>query len=126
MFYHHTGPSRKRKEISRHTVNVFPLPLETIFSPELTELNRLPMHVPLCPYGSIEEAREGKDTTSRVSLDGEWKFNLINAFEDAPKFWVEPEFDDNPWDLIQVPGVWTRQKTGDYPHYTNIVMPWQG
>ncbi len=126
MFYHHPGDSRKRKEISRHTVNVFPLPLETIFSPELTELNRLPMHVPLCPYGSIEEAREGKDTTSRVSLDGEWKFNLINAFEDAPKFWVEPEFDDNPWDLIQVPGVWTRQKTGDYPHYTNIVMPWQG
>ena len=126
MFYHHTGPSRKRKEISRHTVNVFPLPIETIFSPELTELNRLPMHVPLSPYESIEEAREGKDSSSRLSLDGEWKFNLIHALESAPQFWVEPEFDDNHWDLIKVPGVWTRQRSDDLPHYTNIVMPWQG
>jgi len=23
-----------------------------------------------------------------------------------------------------VPGCWTRQDTGDHPHYTNIVMPW--
>ena len=126
MFYHHPAPSRKRKEISRHTVHVFPFPTETIFSPELAELNRLPMHVPFSPYQSIEEAREDKGSLNRVSLDGEWKFDLVQALEDAPKFWVEPEFDDNHWDLIEVPGVWTRQRTDDLPHYTNIVMPWQG
>ena len=28
------------------------------------------------------------------------------------------------WNPIEVPGCWTRQHVGDWPHYTNIIMPW--
>jgi len=105
---------------------VLPLPIEGIFSPELTELNRLPMRVPLTPYNTVEEAREGEVSPRRICLDGEWKFMLVDSPLAAPESWVDKLFDENGWDSIQVPGVWTRQGKGDLPHYTNIVMPWEG
>ena len=77
MFYHHLRRRGNQSEISRHTVNVFTLPIEMAFNPELTELNRLPMRVPITPYHSVEEAREGKSSPMRVSLDGKWKFKLV-------------------------------------------------
>lgn len=36
-----------------------------------------------------------------------------------------PSTSDARWGSIDVPGVWTRQSSGDLPHYTNIVMPWK-
>ena len=126
MFYHHLDYIRNQKCISRHTVKVFPLPIEAIFNPELTELNRLPMRVPLSSHESIEEAREGKSSSMKVSLDGDWKFKLLKTPNDAPESWADRDFDDAHWDQIVVPGVWTRQRTDDLPHYTNIVMPWEG
>lgn len=126
MFYHHLRRRGNQAEISRHTVNVFTLPIEMAFNPELTELNRLPMRVPITPHHSIEEAREGESSPMRVSLDGKWKFKLVNAPDHAPESWTDPNFDDHRWEQISVPGVWTRQRTDDLPHYTNIVMPWEG
>ncbi|MEC8985590.1 MAG: hypothetical protein VX763_03130, partial [Actinomycetota bacterium] len=60
------------------------------FNPELTELNRLPMRVPITPHHSIEEAREGESSPMRVSLDGKWKFKLVNAPDHAPESWTDP------------------------------------
>ena len=37
---------------------------------------------------------------------------------------MHPTTSDERWRTIDVPGCWTRQGTGDLPHYTNIVMPW--
>lgn len=89
-----------------------------VFSPDLTSIGRLPMTAPLTT------------TSGRAvrSLDGQWEFVLLSSPEDAPDGWMKP---DSDWSVhsassIRVPGVWTRQGFADLPHYTNVVMPWDG
>ena len=72
-------------------------------APELTALNRLPMHA--VPHAD------------RVLLDGSWRFQLL----DRPD--LEPS---DSWGEIMVPGCWTMQNTTDRPHYTNVIMPFPG
>ena len=72
--------------------------------------------------GSLD-VTSGRDT---VSLDGTWKFQLVDSPTAAPDDWQTSATLDTPWRDITVPGVWTRQDTGDLPHYTNIQMPWEG
>lgn len=67
-----------------------------------------------------------KVTRDSRSLDGTWRFQLVPRPGDAPATWLTETTDAPPWRNIEVPGVWTRQHTGDFPHYTNIVMPWPG
>ena len=105
---------------------MFSLPIERIFEPELTEINRLPIRIPISAYDSIENARRGNPTSKRVCLDGQWNFKLVTSPSEAPKEWASKDFDDSSWESIKVPGVWTRQDKADLPHYTNIVMPWKG
>ncbi|MEM9651268.1 MAG: glycoside hydrolase family 2 TIM barrel-domain containing protein [Actinomycetota bacterium] len=84
---------------------------KTLFTPSLTELNRLPMTSPTT-------ATSGRTV---VGLDGTWDFTLVPSPADAEDgWWDRPE----GWRPIDVPGVWTRQGSGDLPHYTNVVMPW--
>src|SRR5579859_2978887 len=71
--------------------------------PELTAINRLPMHsVPHQP---------------RVVLDGTWRFQLLDRPDAQPS---------STWRPIEVPGCWTMQDVGDSPQYTNVVMPFDG
>jgi len=92
--------------------------------PETTEINRLSARAPLTPYDDAKAARSGGQTPWRHSLDGEWKFQLIDNPTAAPVNWMSPKTKDGRWRTIEVPGCWTRQNTGDLPHYTNVVMPW--
>ena len=105
---------------------MFSFPVASIFNPELTELNRVPMRVPLPSYESLDEARLEIPSSKEICIDGEWKFLLVESPFLTPHGWAEPEFDDEGWGVITVPSVWTRQGKGDLPHYTNIVMPWEG
>jgi len=101
---------------------MLPLPLKALLQPSLTEIGRLPARAPLTPYPSLDAARRGGQTKWRMNLDGAWDFQLVETPEAAPDKWML--FDTSHWRKINVPGVWTRQGTGDYPHYTNMVMPW--
>ncbi len=85
--------------------------LSRLFTPSTTDIGRLPMAAPL-------PASIGR---SVVSLDGTWQFKLVADPSAAGERWWA---DDEGWRDITVPGCWTRQDTGDLPHYTNIVMPW--
>ena len=69
-------------------------------APELTALNRLPMHA--------------LRHQARLVLDGTWRFQLL------PRPDAELSAD---WRSIEVPGCWTMQATSDLPHYTNVQMP---
>jgi beta-galactosidase len=70
-------------------------------TPELTSLNRLPMH-------SVPHL-------DRIVLDGRWPFQLLpTADAEATDAWSE----------VDVPGCWTMQGFSDRPHYTNVQMPW--
>ena len=71
--------------------------------PELVASGREPMHAITRP--------------AELSLDGEWRFQLL-AHPEAPI--------EDGWREIVVPGCWTMQDTTDVPHYTNVQMPWPG
>ena len=100
------------------------LDLAALLQPELTEINRLPARPPLEPYPDAESARHGDGSPWRRSLDGAWRFQLVDAPAAAPARWMLPTTKDGRWRTIEVPGCWTRQDTGDLPHYTNVIMPW--
>ena len=100
------------------------LDIAALLQPELTEINRLPARPPLEPYPDTATARAGEGTTWRRSLDGSWWFQLVDAPDAAPAAWADPDTADDGWRTIEVPGCWTRQDTGDLPHYTNVIMPW--
>jgi len=97
---------------------------ETLLRPELFEINRLPARSPLTPYPSATAARLAEESPWRRSLDGDWRFRLVDRPSSAPARWMLPTTSDERWRTVAVPGCWTRQDTGDRPHYTNIVMPW--
>ena len=72
-------------------------------SPELTGLDRLPMH--------------GVVHGDRHSLDGRWRFQLLRHPDEAV---------GNDWGEADVPSLWTMTGTWDSPHYTNVQMPFAG
>ena len=59
----------------------------------------------------------------RLSMDGRWAFQLAPGPDRVPGGWQTAASDDVAWRDIDVPGVWTRQNTGDLPHYANWQMP---
>lgn len=87
-------------------------------------MGRLPARSPLVPFPDLESAREGSDETSpwRRSLDGRWRFRLVDRPEAAPGSFMAAGYADQSWDRVAVPGNWTCQGY-DRPHYTNVVMP---
>ncbi len=92
--------------------------------PELTAIGREPMHAPLVPYADRDAALRGESEASpwRLSLDGRWRFHLLDSPHDATPDFVAPDFDDADWDGIDVPVSWTLQGHGA-PAYTNVLMP---
>jgi beta-galactosidase len=72
-------------------------------APECTSLGRLPMH-------SVPHV-------DRLALDGRWRFQLLGSPEAEPS---------GAWSEVEVPGCWTMQGFDDLPHYTNVVMPFDG
>src|SRR5262245_54002405 len=86
------------------------------------------MRPPLVPYPDPDLARNHDPSHSPWwrSLDGEWRFLLVNRPESAPDAWQHQRYDDAGWHTVTVPGCWTRQGVGDPPQYTNIQMPFAG
>jgi beta-galactosidase len=83
--------------------------------PELTSVGRLPMRPPLVD-------RAGPWFRS---LDGTWRFTLVDRPEAAPGGFHRPAFSDRTWAEVAVPGCWTMQGF-DRPIYTNYQMPFRG
>jgi beta-galactosidase len=70
------------------------------------------------------EWRRAEDNPFLLNLDGQWDFKLTSGPGD--------EGTALPWGKIKVPGTWTLQEEAmasssftDYPHYTNVQMPFQ-
>lgn len=91
---------------------MLPLPLSHILDPSLTAIGRLPARATLSAMPS-----------TRMSLDGIWRFRLLKRPLDADDDWTVQDTSPDGWRDIQVPGVWTRQNTGNFPHYANVLMP---
>ncbi|MDO5308189.1 MAG: glycoside hydrolase family 2 TIM barrel-domain containing protein [Planctomycetia bacterium] len=59
----------------------------------------------------------------RVSLDGNWKFNLVPTPNDVPFNFEAEDFADVDWTEIPVPSNFQNEGFG-YPVYTNVPYPW--
>ena len=92
--------------------------------PGVTGIGREPMHAPLVPHADRDAALRGDDASSpwRLSLDGTWRFRLLDSPHDADEAFLAPGFDDAAWSDIEVPVSWTLQGHGA-PAYTNVLMP---
>src|ERR1700722_18523703 len=100
----------------------------TWMSPEIIEVNRLPMRATAYPYPdprlALADVRE--KSPWYLSLNGDWDFHLAPRPEDVPVDFVTPDFapgSNADWKKVAVPGNWTLQDTFDKPHYTNVQMP---
>lgn len=101
---------------------MLPLPLSQILDPTLLGLGRLPARATLTPHAG-DKNRPAGQSNWRQSLDGQWRFQLVSRPDVAPCDWTAGDTIAAPWRDITVPGVWTRQSTGDEPHYANWRMP---
>ncbi len=92
-------------------------------TPELTGINRLPMHATLTPYRTMAQAKTCKPERSPwvKSLDGNWEFRYFKRPDSVRTSDLDPQA-KGKWPSIRVPGNWTMQGW-DKPHYTNVQMP---
>ena len=92
----------------------------------INQINREEAHATFTPYDKEAKVAINDLASSPFyqSLNGKWKFNLVNHPKLRPDGFFKPNFDDKKWDLIDVPSNW-ELKGYDYPIYTNITYPFQ-
>ena len=91
-------------------------PLAPWADPAIVEILRLPMRT---PRGGVEGGR--------IDLNGKWDFSLWKSPDAVPATAIAASKPTTgAWKKVDVPGNWTLQDVGDYPHYTNIQMPFPG
>ena len=84
------------------------------------------MRSPMLGAPDVETARDPTAHNPWVrSLDGRWRFRLVDAPERAPKGFMRPDHEERDWAEVDVPGLWTMQGF-DRPIYTNVQMPFRG
>lgn len=93
-------------------------------NPKIVERNREPAHATLIPYSDEKTALTDEWAKSPwfLSLNGDWKFRLVQKPELAPKGFYEVDHKTDGWDTIPVPSNW--QMFGyDRPIYVNVRYP---
>lgn len=91
-----------------------------ITDPTLTDLHREPARATFTSYTTEEDAIADNRTkgTLRLPLNGQWKFNYVENFDDRPTDFMNEEADVSQWADIKVPGNWELQGFGT-PIYVN-------
>ena len=87
-------------------------------------INKEKPHAWFIPYQDIKSAKT-HDTAKSAwyqSLNGKWKFRMVNTVAEAADAFASVDFKDGDWDLIDVPSDWQCEGY-DYPIYTNIQYP---
>lgn len=98
-------------------------------NPQVTHINRYPMHEPYGVYETVEQALTGNRKKSKyvTCLNGIWKFKLFPSPKSINEKFYLTDFDLTKWDDISVPSNWELAggKSGGYgkPVYTNILYP---
>ena len=90
--------------------------------PETVSLGRLPARATLIPYADAASARARGPSPYVRSLNGDWRFTLVDRPEATPHDFTAERFDDSAWSTLPVPSNWTMHGH-DRPQYTNVQMP---
>ncbi|MCM1066998.1 MAG: DUF4981 domain-containing protein [Muribaculaceae bacterium] len=94
--------------------------------PDVSEINRAPMHTAYFAYENDDLAKAGDKSASKnyMSLNGPWKFNWVRNADQRPTDFFRTNFNDKGWDTMQVPAVWELNGYGD-PIYVNVGYAWR-
>ncbi len=57
--------------------------------------------------------------STRISLNGQWKFRYLRAPACTPAGFEQQSYDDSAWDTLEVPSCWQMKGYGDM-HYTDV------
>ncbi|MEM5825097.1 MAG: hypothetical protein QXX58_01535, partial [Thermofilaceae archaeon] len=77
-------------------------------NPLVVGVNREPPRAAFLPCPDRESAlRSGfLESPWKLSLNGKWRFKLVENPGRAPEGFYEPAYDDSGWDEIEVPSCW--------------------
>lgn len=92
---------------------------EPWLSPEHYNEGTTPYHASFKSYKSADDALNGNQQNSVISLDGEWRFYWTQSPDSSPMYFESVDFDDSGWPTITVPSNWELKGYGK-PIYTNI------
>ncbi len=94
--------------------------------PELTEVNRLPIHATFHRFADHKTALANDPAQSdrHLSLNGQWSFKYFNSPKEVQPEDVAVTEHTKDWETIPVPANWTLEGYGR-PQYTNVVMPFE-
>lgn len=98
-------------------------PKEVWEDPNITSINRLPMHSSFFAFSIDEPTDNPKNSKNYMTLNGLWKFNWVKDRDMRPTDYFKVNFNDRAWRNITVPGIWEIKGYGD-PLYTNVPYAW--
>ncbi|QEC45276.1 glycoside hydrolase family 2 TIM barrel-domain containing protein [Pseudobacter ginsenosidimutans] len=91
-------------------------------NPTVPSLNTVTPHAWFIPYSNEPAAIQQQSSTSILSLDGIWKFNIVNKPSDRPTDFYKKNFDVSKWSEIPVPANWQTQGKDSYI-FTDVEYP---
>ena len=93
-------------------------------NPEVFNINKEAPRALFIPFSTDDEviADDASQSDFVLSLNGEWKFNVVKKPTDRPFYFFKKDYDASDWGTIQVPGDWETQGY-DIPIYTNSKYP---
>lgn len=92
--------------------------------PEVFEVNREQVHSDYDFYANYQEF-ENQKSGLKQSLNGTWRISYSKKLNQNINNFYLPDFDDQSWDYIKVPGQLELQGFGN-PQYVNTQYPWDG
>ena len=75
-------------------------------NPVLVSQNTIEPHAWFIPFLNKQDAIKNSKSPSIISLDGKWKFKLVNTPAERPTDFYKDGFDLSKWDEIIVPSNW--------------------
>ena len=94
-------------------------------NPTITQINRADMHTNHFAYENLATAKGYDKTKSSnfLSLNGMWNFSWVETPSERPTDFFEPQYNDNDWAKMPVPGMWELNGYG-HPIYKNVGYAW--
>ncbi len=91
------------------------------------QVNREEAHTSFFSFANIKDAlvRNKEKSPYHQSLNGMWKFELVESPHQRNEEFFKEGYDASGWDEIEVPSNW-QTKGYDSPKYTDTRLPWEG